>query len=227
MGLHVALLQSQVDAAGRVHGNLRQWGVSDAALAELRARVPGFSESDCLLKTVTVNAIYGTNVLAVGRMARHVHGIMQRQGTAPATIGIVSEIAKLSTAEGGSGRTFTSFASKFCHFFIDAESFPIYDDAACDTLRLHLGERPKAHDYVGFCCIFRRLREEAGLQCSTRELDWYLWLTGMYMRWLRQRMKDQPQVNAELLEVFRRPTREQIEDLDRLLPVGLERGVRV
>jgi hypothetical protein len=30
---------------------------------------------------------------------------------------------------------------------------------------------------------FHQLKQAAGLQCTTRELDHYLWLAGMYRKW--------------------------------------------
>ena len=215
--------RAQLAVAGRLHAGLKQWRASEEALALLSVKVPGFSEKACLLKTVAVNAIYGTNVLAVVRMAGHVHSTMKKRRRLPIGVDMVTDIAALPEEHGKSGRRFTSFASKFCHFFVDAELFPIYDEAACTALTVHLGTRPKRHDYQGFCKAFRMLRQESELRCSTRELDRYLWLTGMYMRWLRQREKGHPQVNAELLDVFRHPTRAQAANLNALLPAGIRR----
>ena len=45
-------------------------------------------------------------------------------------------------------RRFVSFAAKFCHFFIDEERFPIYDEAARDAIRLHLGSGALTDDEV-------------------------------------------------------------------------------
>ncbi len=202
--LQEPLSQAQVAAACRFHDKLPEWCRSEAAIAKLRKAIPGFSGEDCLLKVAAVNAIYGTNVLAIVRMAEHVTKMM-----ASAIIRerpLVDEIAALPTKQGKNPDYRTSFASKFCHFFLDAEKFPIYDEAAREAFELHLGTNDapeKAFRYQAFCERFDRLRSEAKLNCTTRELDRYLWLTGMYMKWQKEKEEDRPKVNAELLRVFR------------------------
>jgi hypothetical protein len=46
----------------------------------------------------------------------------------------------------------------------------------------------------------------------------------MYRRWLKERKKENPIVNAELLKLFRHPTFEQIVQLDAMLPTKVEQG---
>ena len=70
MKLAVPLYKRQIDAAGKLRQNLQQWQKSDAALVALHKKFPGFTPEACLLKSVAVNAIYGTNVLAIVRVAR-------------------------------------------------------------------------------------------------------------------------------------------------------------
>ena len=227
MSLKVPLSQSQVDAAVRLHQHLPQWRISDAALENLSNAFPGFSAEDCLLKSVAVNAIYGTNVLAIVRMAKHVEKIMARSDSSTAGPKLVDRIAGLPAGGGEKPWKRTSFAAKFCHFFINAERFPIYDDAACKAIKLHLGAKGcvtnKQLPYRAFCTNFARLRTDAALSCDTRDLDRYLWLAGMYMRWLRERSKAKPLINAELQRLFKSPTRAAAAELDALLPVNLER----
>lgn len=231
MSLKVPLTQSQVDAAVRLHQHLPQWRISDAALENLSSAFPGFSAADCLLKSVAVNAIYGTNVLAIVRMAKHVEKIMARTDSSNAGPKLVDRIAALPAVGSEKRRTRTSFAAKFCHFFINAEKFPIYDDAACRTIKLHLGAKnyvaSKELPYRAFCKNFARLRTDAALSCGTRDLDRYLWLAGMYLRWLRERTKEKPLINAELQRLYKHPSRAAAAELDALLPVTLERVFKV
>ena len=145
MQLHVPLAQEQVDCARGVHLKLKQWRLAESALEKLAEQVPGFTPEACLLKTVTVNEIYGTQLFATARMARHVETIFADANTSPVDVDLVERIAKLPTKLGDKQRLSVSFASKFCHFFVNAERFPIYDDAARDAIRLHLGEIGRAH----------------------------------------------------------------------------------
>ena len=64
----------------------------------------------------------------------------------------------------------------------------------------------------------RRLREASQINCSHRELDRYLWITGVYISWL-----DQKDANAELRGVLDNPSRSQIRLLNAFLPSTLER----
>jgi hypothetical protein len=72
MELAVPLSQQQVDSAWGVHQTLKQWRLSETVLEKLNDKFPGFSDEACLLKTVALNAIYGTQLFATVRMANRV-----------------------------------------------------------------------------------------------------------------------------------------------------------
>ena len=116
---------------------------------------------------------------------------------------LVEKIAALPSKDGDINREFTSFAAKFCHFFIDKETYPIFDEAARVTLKYHLGKRyenDRPRPYAGFCRNIKSLREYASLRCGNAELDRYLWITGMYIRWLDHSEDENPIINEELLK---------------------------
>ena len=139
--------------------------------------------------------------------------------------GIVEQIAALPSREGEKRRMSISFGSKFCHFLVNPIRFPIYDDAAREAIRLHLGAKAyvakKTNRYLDFCEKFETLRKLAKLKCETKELDRYLWLTGMYMRWLKEKSKKNPRVNAELKELFQRASPAIAADMKAMLPPPL------
>jgi len=87
-------------------------------------------------------------------------------------------------------RMHISFASKFAHFFISKEDFPIFDSYAENTLAFHLHwqkrVREKDHLYISYYENVERLLKWAPLSCSFEELDRYLWLTGLYKAWRKQ-----------------------------------------
>lgn len=226
MTLAVPLSPRQVKAACRLHGRLTQWHLSDTALARLHAKVPGFDGEACLLKSVAINTLYGTQVFAIVAMARHIERIFVNGNALDAGPELVEEIAALPIGGTRVSRKFTSFAAKFCHFFVDKERFPIYDDAARSVIRFHLGAaqvtNDNAHPYLAFCKNLARLRAIAGIKAPGRDLDRYLWITGLYMKWLRERGEAKSTVNAELQRVLRNPTREEAVDLNALLPEKLK-----
>jgi len=222
MPLAVPLSHSQIAAAGRLHQRLEQWCQADAALLRLRDSLPDFDADSCLLKAVVVNSLYSTSVLAIAAMARQICAVMACKDLQASGCELVDRIAPLMLDPGEAPRKFISFASKFCHFFVDEERFPIYDGAARSALRMHLGSTrigsPTDSAYAAFREDLARLRGEAGLACSNREIDRYLWITGMYMKWQKDRKKKDFAMNVELKQVFEQPTTEQDADLHALLP---------
>jgi hypothetical protein len=137
----------------------------------------------------------------------------------------VERIAALPNEDGLAERRHTSFASKLCHFFVDAKTYPLYDTASRRTLKLHLGtEYDRREGYVAFCANLARLRQASSLQATAREVDWYLWIAGLCSAWIweRQKRPDRlPRMNRELSTVFDRPTPEQAKELEALLPESL------
>jgi len=224
----VPLHRKQIIAAGHLHKRLTGWRKTDAALIRLRSAMPGFEPEACLLKCVAVNALYGTQVMAIVRMANHVHDVLGGKKRVKAGLELVKRIAELPKGQGKTGRVFTSFAAKFCHFFVSEDDFPIYDEAARRMLKFHLGKKSMSttkDPYVAFCEDIDQLTKGgASLSGSSRELDRYLWISGMYERWLRQRKKKNPLINAELLRVFKNPGAPEAKLLNQMLPEAFERS---
>lgn len=224
MALVVPLTQNQIEAANRLHRRFEQWRLSDDALLKLRTLLPDWNLELCLLKCIAVNSLYGTQVYAIIRMAHHVTNVLSRMGDMNPT-DLVERIAALPKLEDEKkGRQFISFAAKLCHFFIDLELYPIYDETARNVLKLHLSKDKYVDDvkrpFAAFCKNIEQLRREAGITGKSRELDRYLWLTGMYMKWAKGRP-----VNAELKSMFMRRTTEDVFDVSELLPAPLTRNL--
>jgi hypothetical protein len=196
----------QIAAANRLHDQLDQWRRSDRALEELKHRCPGFGPEATLLKVVTVNSLYGTNVYATLRMAQHVEQVMADPGVAQMGLELVERLANVPMG-GGETKPIRrySFASKFAHFFVDAERFPIFDSYAKKMVRFHLGGSGFAHNprkpYLAFVENINRLVEMAGFTGTRRALDRYLWLAGQYMEWEKDH---DAKINAECKMTFKK-----------------------
>ncbi len=219
VSLAAPLSSLQIQAASRLHRRLKRWIATDTALAALSEHFPDFGLKAVLLKVPTVNQFYGTNLRAVLRMADHIVKIMAE--TDPATAGpeLVERLAMLPTAsEEEKQRTFLSFASKFAHFFIDAERFPIYDSYAVKMVEYHLGLSSttweKSHPYQTFVTHLNNLKLLAALSCTSRELDHYLWLAGLYRAWLKN---PEAKINADATQLFAQSSDEIQADLAQLL----------
>jgi hypothetical protein len=217
IGLAVPLSMSQIEAANRLHAKLLQWQITDQALHVLHVNLPGFDIEATLLKVAAVNQLYGTNVYAVMRMARHITKIMLTACNMEDT-DLVEELASLH------GRQHLSFASKFAHFFIDMERFPIYDSYAVKMVAYHLGrhgqDRKTEYPYKAFIEDLHRLRNNARLSCTARELDHYLWLAGLYQVWLRD--PDSP-INIEVKKLFELLSSATLDELTKLTEDGHDR----
>ncbi len=214
MDLAVPLTRAQIDAAGRLHQRLTRWWHTDAALDLLHTRIPGYGPEAVLIKASTLNALYGTNVYAIARMAEHVGQVMADTDPVEAGLDLAERIARLPPAEGRKQYRFHSFAAKFCHFFVNSERFPILDWYAEEMVRYHLGETNLVHcgdqRYVAFVENATRLAFAGGLPGPTRDLDRYLWLAGVYRYWLRTKKRD---INSEILATIERPSGEDARDI--------------
>ncbi len=213
LALTVPLLPSQIDAANRLHQQLEQWQIIDQALGSLHARFPGFDLEATLLKVAAMNQLYGTKVYAVVRMAQHITAIMPGayEQDVPE---LVEALASLSD-----GRKYLSFASKFAHFFIDMERFPIYDSFARKMVAYHLGKQRQVPEtegaYKAFLENIERVKRRAHLSCTNKELDHYLWLAGLYQTWKK---KHEAKMNVEVAKLFTTPSPDESNDLALLLP---------
>jgi hypothetical protein len=212
--LAVPLKPCQLEAAARLQLQLRQWQLADTALRLLADRFPGFAREATLLKVVAVSGLYATNVYAQARIAEHVYQTLKGKDLTCGDAGLVEDISRLPETDGQKKpRKHVSFASKFAHFYIDANRFPILDRYAVQMLRYHLSkpdyDSDQQHSYVAFVANTRRLIDTSGIECNVRELDVYLWLAGVYQEW----RKKPDRVNREAAAMFANPSVEVADDL--------------
>lgn len=213
--LAVSLGNSQLDAAKRLHGWLTSWRTSDEAIAAVAAQTDNSSVAGALARAALINQLYNTNVYALYRMAEHI-SVVFSGGDAPHGPDLVTLIAELPAAEaGGVARRHVSFASKYAHFYVDPEAYPILDSYAEDMLAFHLGKgkSPKSDRYRRFCEGVDQLWAALNREGPRRDLDRYLWIAGQYRSWQR---KNGTRLGAEIRALFEAPSAEQAKDLARL-----------
>jgi hypothetical protein len=224
----IPLLPSQLTAAQALYVQLSQWNATNHALTALKNRFPDFDLESTLLKVAAINQLYGTNVYAVVRMAEHASNVMTTTAHSLADVVLVERIAALPSIPGQSrDRKHISFSSKFAHFFIDAERFPIYDSYAVKMVEYHLGASERTRDLENPYCAFTKnlslLKQRDQILCSNQELDNYLWLAGLYWETWRT-MK--PQINAEVARLFASSLPTVVKNLALLLPGELVQALR-
>ena len=135
---------------------------------------------------VAVNQLYGANVFSVVPMARHIVSVMS-QTPRLSDSDLVDEIASIG------GRKHRSFASKFCHFYVDSKRYPIFDK--------YVGVTSSAPPpYKNVLAALGTLQTRAKLaDLPPRALDRYLWLSGLHRKWS---MGTKPKINAEVAALF-------------------------
>ena len=127
-----------------------------------------------MLKAVTINALFGTNVHEIWSVAKYLHEVLSN----PSGLDGARLVDKLARFEN---KNFKSFASKYAHFFIEPYGdCPILDKYVLKAMAVHLGDRP-IRDYVEFFEWFKQLEYDA-LYCPD-EVDQYLWMAGMAQVW--------------------------------------------
>jgi hypothetical protein len=208
INLAVPLLESQIKAAQELYKMLPQWQQKNRILLALKDQFPDALDPDgTSLKVVVLNQFYYTNVMAVDRMTTWILEIMGKEAQIVTEVEIVEQIAALPmTTEQKKPRNHYSFASKFAHFFIDPQRFPIYDSSALDMIKIHLGRdgliKIEGHEYGTYFeninCLKRRAR--LPLSYTYADLDRYLWLAGLYRDW---KTKANPKINGEVEELFK------------------------
>lgn len=174
--LAIPLKQSQVDAANEFWKD----GWESKEFEQLRMAFPNSLDA-VRIKAIVLNALYGTNIIAIAKAADRVERVLKaNQWTGSDLVEqLVSEI------RGVTKRSNYSFAAKYAHFFVDS-SLPILDSFAEWMLGRHLGRKMQSKDprhYHRFIEDIETLKRVAGLNCNCAELDAYLWVAGEYWYW--------------------------------------------
>lgn len=200
--IHVPLRHKQIEAAQSLYDRyMHGWCRSDEALDELHRVMPGFDGPVVLVKAATVDNLYSANVYYIDNAAQRIGDVLSGVGdVASAGPDLVENLAAVTVPTRGTIH-YRSFASKFAHFFINRDRFPVYDRFAIAMLRAHLGTRAlpaEGAGYTRFHDAFWRLADSVGPDLDTRHLDRYLWIVGQYREW----RKTPKGVNSEARGVF-------------------------
>ncbi|MGC2161079.1 MAG: hypothetical protein WA634_04140 [Silvibacterium sp.] len=192
--LAIPLSNSQIEAASKFW---QDGGWEAKELTQLKQVFPK-SEDAVKLKAVALNTLYGTNIIAISRVAE----CLERMLNANHSTGydLVEEL--VAAIKNITNRRHYSFAAKFGHFFINPE-LPILDKYAEWMVAKHLGSaqsnNPKR--YLKFAEDIERLKELTGLNCDCAQLDAYLWVAGEYWCWKKD---PKLKISTELKRNFER-----------------------
>ena len=205
---------ANIKAATAIQKLMPSWDDADIGLERLREHFPSNTEqSDVLVKASAIDKLYSTRAGNIYWVANAVVAAMKEAATPQANgerrtaVNIVDLVSQYKLEQHPGSRRCASFASKYCHFFVDAANFPIYDSFALAAVKdlggAQHGLTPHCSEYQDFCERVARLRARDGLEdVGVRELDRFLWLWG---QWLFQRGRGwtKPVINIDVYDVFR------------------------
>ncbi len=213
----VSVAPRQVEAATLIHDHhMPGWAGTDRALTLLAQSVPGLDPDEVTLKAAVVDRLYYTRHYRLGDALERIVEVLgpkpARPATVEAAIALVEAMAPIEV--GGKTRWHWSFASKFAHWFLH-DSLPIYDTWAIRAITHHFGRiRWQTTAYRDFAEHVHALREASGLDCTIREMDRLLWLSGMYRAWLAAADRVKLGLSGEVVGLF------VSEEPDVLRPLG-------
>lgn len=185
----------QITAATTIHDqHMPGWASTDRALRLVGQSVPGHDLDAVTVKAAVVDRLYYTRHYRLGEAIDRIVEVLAAPPAEPVTV--VERIAE--TTIGGRSRWYWSFASKYAHWFVD-EELPIYDSWAIRAVSHHFGRMTwRTTAYRDFAGHVYALREASGLDCTIREMDRYLWMSGMYRAWVGAAEKDRLGLSGEV-----------------------------
>lgn len=159
---------------------------SDQAIMQLIQKFPeNLNLSHILPKVCVINSIYGANILATYKMAKHIERLNIDKMLKSGDTGVVDMIAVLEVVPGKT-RCFYSFATKYCNWHQQGK-FPIFDSIVENFLwqanKLHkfslVQKRAELRVYPKYKAFMDDFIRCFGLQSyNYKELDMALWQYG-------------------------------------------------
>ncbi len=214
----ILVTRAKLESADHLYRQCPGWLLVDSTLDHMRVHNPGNIEPSVVAAKVRViNTLYYTNLLATNQMAHHI--VRKLEDVSIEGPRLVNAISELKV--GGKVRHFRSFASKYCHFFVSPEEYPILDRYNTDALGEHLGEpRYRAaalrEDYTLHYEAMQQLVRRNSLEVSWRGLDHYLYLWALWRAYCDQQKRER--IAEEVRGLFdRRQHVKGIRDAIRIL----------
>ncbi len=197
----------QITAAQDLYEKTEYWRLEDTILTELREKYPSLTDQKLtLIKATLVNSFYNARCSDIEEMTSW---IVTQKPELPEIYRNIDSNDDIGRALRGKTKGTSQiegyvFASKFAHFFLDAEAFPIYDQYARLLVHFHIDdlneeEQPNSkygkpyerffQFYKKFFRLKQQLEQRDSETYSTKKLDCYLWPAGQYVAWKKDIIK--------------------------------------
>ena len=223
--------RQNLDAAAKIRllPELSSWNDADQALKNLRQYFPdNTNRVHVLIKASAIDKLYSTRAANIFWVADAIVAVMKENDFLLPVDGLIDIVEAISSKKRNAHLKAThclSFASKYCHFFIDDSTFPLYDSFALAAVRNLLGRMSGRltsgdndnHEYRDFYERLSKLKVRDGLEdVSVREMDRFLWLWG---QWILQKKREEKVVNEDVYAIFtstQQTVQKLLEDLQPL-----------
>lgn len=207
------LTELNIGAAVKIRAlpELSLWDEADQGFSDLRRHfADNTNRMNVLLKASAIDKLYSTRAGNIYWVANAVVAAMRELEDSPGSrradvVEIVDSISQHKASMYPGSDRCASFASKYCHFFVDERVFPIYDSFALASVKSLLGRvshglTPGRSEYRDFCERLDFLRVRDGLDnVGVRDMDRFLWLWGL---WLAQHGREKRVINQDVYDVF-------------------------
>ena len=193
-------LRARVAAVERLWARTPGLIQGERALFALQGCFPRYDPESTLLKVIALHSLDSSRTFPVARWAEHVTHTLVGVDTLDASRELVDALAALPGVKRAEHRRALTFASRFAHYFVDADRFPVLD-AWSEAELARLAPPPNDDEcvYVEFATRHAQLAAHAGMP-RARQLGHFLWLAGQYRVWSRNRRSSIQGVARALFE---------------------------
>ena len=219
----IPLRPAQIEAAQFLYHRLLVWNRAEKTLRSLAETFPRGADNDCVvtMKAASLNVLYGTWIMAPGKPAARIWSYLQRDSL-DLVPELIDEVAKVKL--GKSVHRLTSFTSKYFHFFVAPELFPMYDSFAARAVAAHLGLRASTSwtgRYAAYYESLSALCRDCRPSARWCDIDHYLWLAGQWLAWSQSGSTG---VNQEVIDFVFENRDQEVQAMLLTLVGGLASG---
>jgi hypothetical protein len=180
----------------------------DRSLFALQGCFAGFDPPSTLLKLAALTSFDAGRARSLAPLFDHVQGVVERFDVERAGPELVDALAATPVAPARAPIRELGFASRFAHYFIDKERFPILDGWTERALAGLVDESlPSGGTRYGRFCVEHARLSAACAPARPSEIGRCLWLAGQYSAWSRNRRTP---IHRAARELFATEARELI-----------------
>jgi len=175
----------QVVAAAKLWSRSAELVRAERALFSLQGYFPRNNADSVLLKLVALQSLDSTRAFHAERWAAHFELEFAGVDVREAGPEFVDRLARAAGSSERERKSAHVIASRFAHYFVDVDRFPIQDSwSEGELLRCTCALGPAPSRYAEFAARHARLARDLELP-RARQLWCWLWLTGQYRAWRR------------------------------------------